>query len=460
MLNPFEYFFLISNVYILLIFFFYFYKNRHWFLRTYIIGKTIQLAGILLFEFSKSMPGSIFTDIAGILFIVCLPFEIFGIISYNGRFDKKTFKIFFYATIILCILDLIGRPLHLRINIYDLSTVLFYCYGGIVLLRLKDKSRFRYLIGINLLLYSFLATILIISITQMAFHPDEVFIPGNMPRFNNIRETYNNLIYFIMLVTSIGYLVILKEQDEFALDLANEQINKENLMLKKLDEDKNKFFSIIAHDLKGPIGTLTNLTELLIESKENHREKEYDKWLNLINQTATRTNTLLNNLLQWGRSESGALVTHPETIDLKHLINEVIRLMQPFAQGKDIHLMNNCPDNCIIFADKEMIRFVIRNLISNAIKFTKENGNICLHATSDKETILTITDTGIGMSSKVIGNLFAFDSTYSTRGTNNEEGSGLGLKLTSEFVTKNSGRIWAESTPGVGTTFYVSLPGA
>jgi two-component system, sensor histidine kinase and response regulator len=459
-LGPFQYFFLINNLYILFIFIFHFYKNRHWFLRTYIIGKSLQLLGILAIEFGKNNSLSNTMGIADLFFIVGFPFEIFGLISYNGHFNKKIFNIFLYTTILICLADVVMMLKQSKIGIISFSSIFFYIYAGIVLLIKKDRSRFRYLIGVTFIAYSIFSGIMaLIPNPDMPPIPTPSSIKNMMPPIkNNIRESYESFMYFVMLVSSIGYLVILKEQDEFALDKAKEQINKENLTLKKIDGEKTKFFSIIAHDLRGPIGTLAKLTEILVESKSKFKEADFDKWLSMINQTATRTYTLLNNLLQWARSESGALMPHPEIIILKELSDEVIHLMQAFAHGKNIQLESNCPDNIQIFVDREMTRTVIRNLISNAIKFTKENGTIQVNAKQGEEIIYSVSDSGIGMSKEVINKLFALDSNYSTPGTNKEEGSGLGIKLTNEFVSKNNGRIWVESTLGVGSTFYVSFP--
>ena len=126
--------------------------------------------------------------------------------------------------------------------------------------------------------------------------------------------------------------------------------------------------------------------------------------------------------------------------------------------GKNIQLTSTGVDNIMAFADAEMMRTVIRNLISNAIKFTNSGGNIRVDIKQAKMPVISVTDTGLGMSSEIQNKLFALDSNYTTPGTNKEEGSGIGLKLSHEFVIKNNGKIWVESTLGVGTTFYVSLP--
>jgi two-component system, sensor histidine kinase and response regulator len=298
--NSFGYFFLISNLYILFVYYFHFYKNRHWFLRTYIIGKSLQLAGMILLEFWRNSPPDYHWDIAGIFFIICFPIEIFGIISYDGYFNKRIFRVFLYVTILLCITNLVVLIGRIRLELIQLSSLFFYTFGGVVLLRKNDKSRFRYLIGITYLAYSFITIFLILVIAMhISSQLPQDFSPDTIYPIYKIRQLHDNMIYFVMIISSIGYLVILKEQDEWDLEIANKRINEENLGLKKLDEEKNKFFSLMAHDLKGPIGSLANLTELLLESKDKLQLKDYEKWMNLINQSATRTYTLLNNLLQW-----------------------------------------------------------------------------------------------------------------------------------------------------------------
>jgi signal transduction histidine kinase len=148
---------------------------------------------------------------------------------------------------------------------------------------------------------------------------------------------------------------------------------------------------------------------------------------------------------------------NPERIKLNEIINEVVRLQQVFALSKNIQLINNCTEEMVVYADKEMMMTVIRNLLSNAIKFTMNNGEVQINKQPGNDIVIGISDNGLGMSNDVVKKLFAINSTYTTPGTNNEEGTGLGLKLTSEFINKNKGKIWVESTKGKGSTFFIKL---
>jgi signal transduction histidine kinase len=168
---------------------------------------------------------------------------------------------------------------------------------------------------------------------------------------------------------------------------------------------------------------------------------------------------LLSNLLEWSRSQTGRMDFNPEYVRLSLLIDEAIDLSEFAANQKSIKINRHISDSALAYADKAMISSVLRNLISNALKFTKINGEIIISAKAiDNMHLIQVSDTGIGIRKEDINNLFRIDKIYSTKGTYNEGGTGLGLILCKEFVTKHGGEIWVESKEGTGSDFYFTIP--
>jgi len=234
--------------------------------------------------------------------------------------------------------------------------------------------------------------------------------------------------------------------------------NKNLQQFIQLNKDKDKFFAIIAHDLKNPFNSIIGLTEILIEQIE---EKNYDKigeFAAIILKSSNRAMDLLMNLMIWAQSQSGRMNYTPTYFNIITLIDEVTLLFSDIAGHKSIRISSPLPSSILVIADKEMISAVLRNLISNAIKFTNPNGKITISLEKKQnKLIVSISDTGVGLSKESIENLFKISDNYSTPGTQNEKGTGLGLILCNEFIHKNNGKIWVESEVGIGTTFFFSL---
>jgi PAS domain S-box-containing protein len=229
--------------------------------------------------------------------------------------------------------------------------------------------------------------------------------------------------------------------------------------LKELNSTKDKFFSIIAHDLRNPLGSFKGMTEMLSESYNEFDEEERLSFLQTMKVSADNIFKLLENLLEWSRSQRGTIKLEREDLDLRLLINNNIELSKHSADNKKIILFNNISQSIIVNADANLINTIIRNLISNAIKFTQENGKIVISARSDDAaTIVSVRDSGIGMSSDTINKLFKIEQNITTLGTSSEKGTGLGLILSKEFIEKHGGEIWVESEVGKGSTFSFSIP--
>ncbi len=229
--------------------------------------------------------------------------------------------------------------------------------------------------------------------------------------------------------------------------------------LTELNAHKDKFFSIIAHDLRSPFTALLGLSQFLVEDFDELSEDEKKEDIKNINITVISLLDLINNLLTWSRLQFNKADENPEQIKLFEIINSVFNALRISALNKRIYLETICGDNLTAMVDKNMIETVIRNLVSNSIKFTRENGTIKVRVTEDSGNItVAIEDNGVGMSKEIAQNLFKLNTNVTRKGTADEKGTGLGLIICKEFVEKNGGSIWVESEEGVGSTFYFTIP--
>jgi len=229
--------------------------------------------------------------------------------------------------------------------------------------------------------------------------------------------------------------------------------------LKQLNATKDKFFSIIAHDLKSPFNTITGYSQLL---KKSIRESDIDsseKYLEAIISSSQNTYRLLNNLLTWARNEVGLVPCNPANISIRKMVEEVNDLLITSAQLKEISIINKIPDYHIVNADENMMKTIMHNLISNAVKYTGRGGEIVVDLKQEESEIkICVTDNGVGIRTEDLKNLFEISNIHTTRGTEEEGGTGLGLLICKEFVEKQGGKIAAESEFGRGSKFWFSLP--
>lgn len=229
--------------------------------------------------------------------------------------------------------------------------------------------------------------------------------------------------------------------------------------LQELNSTKDKFFSIIAHDLRSPFQSLLGFSEMLLEDLNKTDKAEQKSYAQAIYNSSSNIYYLVENLLTWSRSQTNKIKIAPAEINILSIIESTILLLQPNFTQKSISVEKKYKSGKNGYADKNMIEMVIRNLISNAIKFTPESGNICISLTNNNNELqIEISDNGIGISIEEQKKLFRLDSNYSREGTNGERGTGLGLIICKEFIEKNDGKIWVESKPGEGSSFYFTVP--
>lgn len=231
--------------------------------------------------------------------------------------------------------------------------------------------------------------------------------------------------------------------------------------LKALNNAKDKFLRIIAHDLKGPFSGFVGLTEDLRKNIGTMQQDEIVEYTSAMNSTAKRINGLLSNLLDWSRLTTGKMEYVPSELNLEDLVQIAEHLFSPAASAKSIALINQTGEGLKVYADYNMVSAIFRNLISNAIKFTNPGGRVVIKAGKKENGIeITVEDNGIGMEREIIEKVFKMDSIYTTKGTNQEEGTGLGLVLCRELIERNGGKLRIVSAPGKGSEFIFSLPEA
>lgn len=229
--------------------------------------------------------------------------------------------------------------------------------------------------------------------------------------------------------------------------------------LAELNATKDKFFSIIAHDLRSPISTLISLSEILRTETEYLTPEQKNEILNSLFDLSKNYLKLLDNLLQWSQIQTGRMKARPSLFNINQMIREVVAIYIPNASEKGITIIEMPGEYMDVWADRDMIRTVLRNLINNAVKFTAKNGVITISAErAGKEVLVDVKDTGTGMADTVLNRLFRLENAYSSRGTDNERGTGLGLILCKEFVEQNGGRINVVSEEGKGSTFSFTIP--
>jgi signal transduction histidine kinase/Tfp pilus assembly protein PilF len=278
------------------------------------------------------------------------------------------------------------------------------------------------------------------------------------------QKKVRNILYVaigltLVIVILVLYLFLNKRRSNKILQAAHEKMQQQNLELQNLNATKDKFFSIISHDLKGPLNSLTSFSGLLINHTDSLSREEIQMLAKDLDQSIKNLFGLLENLLEWSRSQTGVIEFTPERFNLAGVLEENRSLLNVQAQNKRITIMSEVNEEILVNVHRNSVRTVIRNLLSNAIKFTPEGGAIKLAMSKHQnEVIISVADTGVGMSEETISKLFRIDAKLTTKGTANEKGTGLGLILCKDFIEKNGGRIWATSEIGKGSIFYFALP--
>jgi signal transduction histidine kinase len=284
----------------------------------------------------------------------------------------------------------------------------------------------------------------------------------------------NNSAYTGNVGSELSYLSIVEKEETskkrgdtkirlYELEKLNkhleELVTHQNKKLIEAKATNSRFLSIIAHDLRSPLSSIIGILEILKESLRDNRKDDFEEYVNIAYDSSYNTLNLLDSLLEWTVSQGKHESFNPVKINLQKLFADEVMNINNSADQKEIKIRLFMPDNLNVAADLQMVRTVFRNLISNSIKFTNPGGEIVISVTKHKRLAeVSVKDNGVGMSSKVLQNLFKIDSFHSTDGTNNEKGTGLGLILCKEFIELHGGKIWIDSEPGKGSETKFTLP--
>jgi len=276
--------------------------------------------------------------------------------------------------------------------------------------------------------------------------------------------TASLLTFFLILLVYNRYRLkkkaasLLEEKYEITR-ASNQRLSESEQHLRILNQTKDKFFSIIAHDIRNPLAGLLGLSDHLLKASDELDKTELKEVYTLIHESARNLYDLLDNLLQWARSQTGTIAFRPESFDLSQVVGKTLKLLSIQAAEKHIRLTSAVPTETYITGDANMVTVIVRNLLSNACKFTPEGGMVYIEShVYDHMTEITVKDSGVGMNQEKVKKLFKIDEHVSTPGTKNEKGSGLGLILCKEFIEKNGGTIRVESEEGKGSMFIFTLP--
>jgi len=236
-------------------------------------------------------------------------------------------------------------------------------------------------------------------------------------------------------------------------------ITKQNLELQKINIDKDRFISILAHDLRSPFNAILGFSDILINNVRIYDVDKIEQLLLIIYRASKQTFNLLNELLTWAKSQAGKLPFEQQTLNVANVCDDIVENLQIVAEAKNIKIYHDINANIRVYADNNMLHTILRNLVSNAIKFTNVGGQIILYAEqTDSEVVITVSDNGVGIAPEMFTKLFNISEVHTTTGTADETGTGLGLLLCKEFVEKHNSKIWVESELGKGSDFKFTMP--
>ncbi|PLX02747.1 MAG: hypothetical protein C0595_09485 [Marinilabiliales bacterium] len=444
----------INNLYIITLFTYqYFYHHKKWYLWVFIVGILFQTIALILVGNRNTLPFFYSVQLSNFFLISSFALTSFGLVSFDGKIRKNILWLFFVFTILFYSSFLAtAESKTIRIIIQIIASSFFYGTGAFYLLINKNKYKFSIILSIVLIIYSifqlFRASII------YSTGPSYDFMAGS-----TIDNWYLIISVFVISASSIGFIMLLKEIDQKTILLKNIIIEQDKVKLEELNITKDKLFSIIAHDLRSPFNNILGFSDLLINNLKDYKIAQQERYLGIINSSAKNTLVLLDNLLNWANSQTGNIDFNPKKLILSSVVSEIIELSNTVAITKDISLIHNCPQDIEVSTDEDMLKAVLRNLISNAIKFTNPGGKISVIAIKGQNQIeITVSDNGVGMNENTKNKLFRIETNESTNGTANEKGSGLGLILCKEFVEKQGGKIWVESEEGKRSDFKFTLP--
>lgn len=398
------------------------------------------------------------------LWIIARYFESISLLIAPLFFHRKLYPIrlfIIYLTVISILLSALfftelfpdcfieGKGLTFFKKASEYIICLILVFAALLLIRNREQlssNTFRLLV--------LSITLTIFSELSFTFYKSIYGIPNLFGHLLKIISFY--IIYKAIIETGFQkpYELLFKN-----LTKANEQLNNQKAELEAVNATKDKFFSIIAHDLNNPFSSLLGYSNLLMKELDNFSKEQTREFAHNINIAASKLSRLTGNLLFWAGSQTGRIEFNPEKTDVYSLVNNNMDVQLPSAKEKQIILTSHVKKHTFAWCDENMISTVIRNLLSNAIKYTQTGGEIRIEAAQTDSLIeLSVVDNGTGINKENADKLFRIDVKFSNIGTSGETGTGLGLMICKDFVEKNNGTIWVESEPHVGSRFTFTLP--
>lgn len=408
-------------------------------IKYFAVGKVFQTIVWLIFIIGRGNHTPLLLSIAHFFQYFGLTLEGIGMISAISPISKKQLTIWFSSTSLAVICYWIfSHSIENRVVVTSIS--FFSLYGYVFLRFIKSKNPSPVTPMVAYLAILFGTTHLVRGIIAKLHL--ETMVAYN----NNITQSVLGTVIIIVTFTfPIFLLLLVKERD--------------NERLRKLHATKVKFFRIIGHDLKAPFCQLHSISQLIEAQKENITPNQLENLSKTILDSSLRTSKLLDDVLTWAKVENDNMNTHPENLIVKEIVEENLELINHKAFGKKLKIINHCHADHKVYCDKNIIHTILRNLLSNAIKFSFPESTIeVMSMQNDRCCTISVKDFGVGIKQDSLKKIFKIDSDYSTLGTNNEKGTGVGLSLCKELVEKSGGKIWAESIIDKGTTFYFAMP--
>lgn len=435
-----------ANIFIIALFATYvkLYKVKNPIINIFMLSRLLGIVILAMISFRDGYPKQLGIIVNTTLNLFIVFYEIYCISFIERKFDSKHFKRFLLIPVFFSVAlsFFSGAPVSTRMTAVSLSVSIMYALTSFILLTEKGKTKIQFLTGYILAL---------VSLALLMRALGAFFEVGAEVTSTNYMLILPLMFFLILnLVIPLLLIFILKEKD--------------NLKLSELNESKDKFFSIIAHDLRGPFGGLQQIGELLWMNKNEISDEKRENLTKTLYQNSKNTFNLLDNLLKWASANAGLISYNPARLNLREIVLNNMGLFDSQAKLKNLKLSCHFDKDIFIYADFDMIDTVIRNLLSNAIKFTPTDRKIEINLDKmdeiNKTCTIAIVDNGVGIAEDSQQKVFEIDSTVSTLGTNQEKGTGLGLKLCKEFLTINKGTIWIESNENKGTSVFISLPTA
>lgn len=410
-------------------------------LKNFGYGKLLLTIGWIFILLRGVISDLISINIANTIIFTACYYETIAMLSMLKTKSERPYKIQIGITIVAILVFntavAIGSTINTRILIISMGIFAIYLPPTISYFTGKGHNFFR---TFYVLCYVGFEVLIVLRMFYNYLYPQKDFFSYTI--FDSL---YSISLFLLTLIGTVGFLLLVKERQDFKI--------------KKLLDDKNQFFSIIAHDLRGPLGSSAGLSEILTQNIEEYSREEIKEIIEMLHESNKNSYKLLENLLDWSKVQTGMIEFSPKRILLNTLIKENVELNKNAALNKNISLSFESSELIEVEADKNMIDTIVRNLLTNAIKFTDKHGEITVKFKKKHQKVeISIADNGIGIPDNIKDKLFKINGKVTQRGTENESGSGLGLLLCSEFIKMHQGKIWTESEHGKGSTFKFTLP--